>query len=459
VDCQRCINLYPETNEIGTGKAREVAALNSTPGLLLLQTIGLGPYRGLFYASNDILYAVVANKIYSVSSAWAATELGTLNSSEGQVSMADNGTSLVIVDGVSGYVVTLSGGAFVEITDPEFFPASHVGLMDGYFIFSRTDTGQFFISALNDTTFDALDIATAEGAPDNIIGLLVNNRDLWLAGTDTIEVWFNSGDADFPFQRIQGAFIEVGLAAAFSLAKMQNTIYWLGQDKSGSGMVFEASGYQPKRISTHAIEQAIQGYSSLSDAVAWTYQQNGHFFYVLSFPTANTTWVYDATTSMWHERVYTNQGDFERHRAVCHAFAYGKHVVGDYENGKLFELSETTYSDNGSAITRQRITPHATQDTKRLFFKSFQVDMETGVGLDGTGQGTDPKLMLQFSDDGGHSWSNEKWADIGKIGKRLTRAIFRRLGQSRDRVFKVTITDPIKVTFIGAEVDVEEGAN
>jgi len=459
VDCQRCINLYPEINELGTGKEREVAALVSTPGLLLLQTIGTGPIRGLIYASDSKLYAVSNNKIYSVSSLWVATELGTLNSTSGQVSMADNGISLVIVDGTDGYVVTLSSGAFVEITDPDFLPASQVAFQDGYFIFARTGTGQFFISSLNGVTFDALDIATAEGAPDDLIGLLSSNRDLWLAGTDSIEVWFNSGDADFPFQRVQGAFIEVGLAATHSLVKMRNTMYWLGQDKSGSGMVFEATGYQPKRISTHAIEIAIQGYASISDAVAWTYQQDGHFFYVLNFPSANTTWVFDASTNLWHERAYTNNGDLERHRANCHAFAYGTHVVGDYVNGKIYQLSPTTYTDNSVEITKQRVSPHVTEGLAKWIFHAFQLDMETGIGLDGVGQGTNPQVMLQFSDDGGHSWSNEKWASAGAIGRRLTRVIWRRLGMSRDRVWKLTITDPVKVTLIGAEVTAEKAVN
>ena len=326
-------------------------------------------------------------------------------------------------------------------------------------IFNRATTGQFFISGLNDVTFDALDIATAEGSPDDLVGIISDHRDLWLFGTKTTEVWFNSGNADFPFERIQGAFIEHGCAAAFSIAKMNNTVFWLGQDDKGKGVVYMATGYQPQRISTHAVEQAIQGYSNISSATAYAYQQDGHFFYVLNFPSAGTTWVFDSSTGFWHERVYNNAGTLERHRGDCYAFAHGKHVVGDYANGKLYELSLTTYTDDSVGIVRQRVSPHVTSGDRWIYYNSFQLDIVTGVGLDGTGQGTDPQAMLQFSDDGGHSWSNEKWVDIGAIGQRKTRAKWNRLGRSRDRVFKITITDPVPVTIIGANLDFVQGAS
>lgn len=459
VDCQRCINLYPEMTESGRGKEQEVAALVSTPGLLELVDLGDGAIRGEWAASNGEFFVVRANKLYRVSSSFVETELGTLNSSTGPVSMADNGLHVVVVDGEDGYVWTIGSSSFAEITDPDFPGAAQVTYQDGYFVFVKPNSGQFFISGLNDTTFDALDIATSEGSPDDIVATLSNQRDLWMFNEKTIEIFFNSGNADFPFERIQGAYIEKGCAAAYSVAKIDNTVFWLGRDEVGTGVVYSAKGYQPQKISTHAVDQAIQGYSDISDARAYAYQQDGHSFYVLNFPSANTTWVYDAATGLWHERVFTNQGVFERHRADCHAFAHGKHVVGDYENGKLYELSLSTYTDNGSAITRQRIAPHVTKGLGRIFHNGLQLDMETGVGLDGTGQGTDPKVMMQFSDDSGHSWSNEKWASIGRIGQRKARAIWRRLGVSRDRVYKITITDPVKVTLIGAELDALQGAS
>lgn len=459
VDCQRCVNLYPELNELGTGKEREVAALVGTPGLRLLQTVGSGPIRGSYTASTGTLFVVSRNKLYSVSSSWVATELGTLNSVSGLVSIADNGLHLVVVDGTDGYVWTFASSSFAEITDSDFPGATQVTYQDGYFIFFLAGLGQFFISGLNAVTFDALDIASAEGAPDDIIAIISDHRDLWLFGQTTTEVWYNSGAADFPFDRTQGAFIEHGCAAAFSVAKMNNTVFWLGRDDKGAGMVFMASGYQPQRISTHAIEQAIQGYDDVSGARAYTYQQNGHHFYVLNFPGAETSWAFDSSTNLWHERAYTNQGQFERHRADNHAFAYDTHVVGDYENGKIYALDSAYYSDNGSEITRMRISPHSTSGLKLLTCNSFQLDMEVGTGLDGIAQGTDPQVMLQWSNDGGHTWSNERWVSFGKIGQKKVRALWRRLGMYRDRVYKLKSTDPVKTVFIGAEMDVVQGVS
>lgn len=453
VDCQRCINLYPEINETGFGKEKEVASLVATPGLSLLVSTGDGPTRGMWYSSTGKLYVASGNKLYYISSSWVKTELGTLTTLSGPISMADNGVSLVVVDGTNGYVVTMASAAFAQITDPDFPGADQVTYQDGYFIFNQPDSGSFFISGLNDVTFDALDIAESEGNPDNVVGVLSDHRDLWIFNENSVEVFYNSGNVDFPFERNQGAFIEHGCAARFSIAKMNNTVFWVGKDDKGSGIVYMAAGFKPQRISTHAVENAIRGYGDISGAVAWSYQENGHHFYCLNFTSANTTWVYDTSTNLWHERVYTTQGSFERHRADNHAYAYSTHVVGDYENGNLYSLSSSVYSDNGAEITRRRVAPHLSSGMKRVFYNSFQLDIETGTGLDGTTQGTDPQAILEFSDDGGHSWSNEKWMSFGKIGQTKKRAIWRRLGQSRDRVFRVTITDPVKVVIIGAEFD------
>lgn len=453
------MNLYPEIDESGHGKEQEIASLVATPGLLLLSTIGTGPIRGEFTTSTGALFLVSGNELYQVDSSFVGTPLGVLNSSVGAVSFAENGIDLCIVDGEDGYFWSFAGSTFNQITDPAFPGAGKVTYQDGYFIFYEPNTQEFFISGLNAVTFDALDIASAEAQPDNLIGILSDHRDLWLFGTETIEIWFNSGAADFPFERIQGAFLEQGLAAPFSVAKMINTVFWLGRDNKGAGMVFMAQGYQPQRISTHAVEQAIQSYGDITDATAYTYQENGHHFYVLNFSSANTTWVYDFITSSWHERAYNNEGVLERHRASCHAYAFSKHVVGDYQNGNLYQLTSSVYSDNGAEIIRRRRAPHLTQGLKRIFHSSFQLDIETGTGLDGIAQGTDPQVMLRFSDDGGHSWSNEKWTSFGKIGQRKRRAIWRRLGQSRDRVYEVTISDPVKVAIIGAEINAMPGAS
>jgi hypothetical protein len=459
VDCQRCVNLFPEINQLGTGKEKEVAALVPTPGLRLLVTLPDSPVRCVFTASNGQVFAVGGQKFYSISSSWVATERGTLSTDSGPVSMADNGTYVVLVDGTDGFTWNMDTSTYAEIVDPDFYPADQVTYQDGYFIFNRTGTAQFFISELNAVTFDPLDIATAEGNPDDLVGILSNNQNVFLFGSKSIEGWYNSGDADFPFTRIQGGLLDVGCSAPGSIAKAVGLIFWLGGDSTGTGIVYQLQGYQPKRVSTYAIEKVIRGLTAdqIADATAFTYQQGGHLFYCLNIPGANSTWVYDASTEMWHERQYLNLWSMERHRAENHALAHGLNVVGDYDLGCIYELDPDTETDNGTYIVRERVAPHFSSGLKNVRHNSLTIDMETGVGDDGSGQGIDPKAILTWSDDGGHTWSNERWADIGKIGNKKTRVKYNRLGSSRDRVYKLRITDPVKVVLIGAELDVEEG--
>lgn len=460
--------MYPEMDELGTGKDHEVASLIGTPGLTLLQTIGSGPIRGEWYSNAPlnggtnlgIFFVVSGNTVYTVTSDWVATSIGTLQTSTGPVSMADNSIELVIVDGVNGYYVTLlTPTSVTQITDPNWLGSNTVTYQDGYFIFCAPDSKEFYLSDLNAITFNEPANSSKEGYPDNIVGFISSNRNLWLIGDQTTEVWFDSGNNLNPFEYIQGSFAEVGCVSPYAVCQAANTVFWLGKDKTGTGIAFIANGYTPQRVSTHAVELAIQNYSTISDAIAFSYQENGHVFFVLTFPTASATWVYDTITNMWHERAYTSQGVLQRIRANCYAFAFNIHVVGDYVNGNLYQMSSSVYSDNGNPITRQRITPHASKDMLRIFFQTFQLDIESGTGLDGTGQGINPQAILSWSNDGGHTWSNEHWTSLGAIGATRKRAIWRRLGISRNRVFKVTITDPVKVVMMGAEVDVVAGTS
>lgn len=455
IDAQRCINLYPKINEMGKGKDAQVASLLGTPGLRLLASLNSGPIRGSYRASNGLLYVASGNKLYYVNSSWSAQEIGELQTSSGSVDFTDNGSIMVMVDGPNGYYHTLGAATITQFTGGSWLGSTRVGFIDGYFLFNDPDTDKFFISEINSTTIDALDFATAEGAPDNLVATLVNHREVWLFGDDTIEVWYNSGDVDFPFERVSGGFIEYGCAAAFSVAKIDRINFWLGKNKQGQGIVYAAQGLSPQRISTHAVELAIQSYGDISDAKAWTYQENGHSFYVLNFTSANTTWVYDLTSRMWHERAYLSGSSLQRHRGDCHSFAYNTHVIGDYSNGNIYALESDYYTDNGQEIRRERIAPHFSNALKRITYNSFQLDAEVGVGLTGGAQGSNPQVMLQFSDDGGHTWSNEKWVSLGAQGNYKTRAIWRRLGVSRDRVFKIAISDPVKVALISAEMEVE----
>lgn len=461
-DCQRAVNLYLETDEMGTGKEGEPAALVGTPGLKLLVTLPTGPLRGVYTDTSGQLWAVGGNTLYSVSSLWVATSVGTLNTSIGAVSMADNGLEVVCVDGAYGYSWTIGTGAsFAQITDVNFLGADQVSFMDGYLIFNKPNSNEFYLSPLNAVTpFNALDIYTAESSPDTIVGQIVDQEYLYVLGSQSLEVWYDAGGAvGSTFARVQGTVQEIGLMAAFTLTKIQSTVFWLGQDTNGRGIVYMAQGFQPQRISTLAIEKVIAGLGDVSGARAFTYSQAGHAFYCLNLPGAESTWVYDLRSGQWHERAILASGAYQRSPADCHAYAYSTNVVGDYSSGNIYALDPATYTYNGTPIIRERTAPHLSKDMSRIFHNAFQLDMEMGVGLDGSAQGTDPQVMLQWSNDGGKTWSNERWASAGKLGAYLTRVIFRRLGQSRDRVYRVRISDPVKVTLIGAEIDIEQGAN
>lgn len=454
-DAQRCVNLYPEMSQSGPGPSKSIAALIGTPGLALWVALAGGGVRGLFRFTATQSVAVVGSNVWRVGSDAVATLIGTIPLGTTPVSMASNGQVVMLVTGPNGYVIDPAALSLTPISDADFHGADTVDFIDGYFVFNQPGTGKFQITNLYSTQIDPLDFATAEGAPDLLISLIVDHRELWLFGETSTEVWFNSGNVDFPFERIQGAFIEQGCAAAFSVAKMDNTVFWLAADGRGQGTVQRAAGYQPQRISTHALEFAIASYSRIDDAVAFTYQQEGHSFYQLNFPTAGKTWVFDASTGLWHERAWRNpvDGVLSRHRAQCQMAFAGETIVGDWETGNLYRLDLDTYTDNGNPLPRIRACSHLAADFKWQFFTALQIDMEAGVGLT-AGQGSDPQAMLRWSDDGGFTWSNEMWAKIGKIGERRTRVRWRRLGKSRDRVFELTITDPVKVVIVGASADV-----
>ena len=450
----RMVNLFPE---IVPEAGKESAWLQRAPGLRLLATIGNGPVRGL-WTYGGYGYVVSGSKLYKIDSAYAATELGSVSGS-GPVSLADNGTQLFIACNGPSYIYNANTNVFQQITDPDFPGAVTVGYLDGYFVFNEPNSQKVWVtSLLEGTQIDPLDFASAEGSPDGLVSLIIDHREAWLFGTNSVEVWYDAGNADFPLARIQGAYNEIGCAAAYSVAKLDNGLFWLGSDARGNGIVYRANGYTGQRISTHAVEWQIQQYDTISDAVAYTYQQDGHAFYVLIFPTANTTWVYDVATQAWHERAGFNNGAFTRHRSNCQMNFNNEIIVGDYENGNIYAFDLNVYADNGSIqkwLRSWRALPAGQNNLKRTAHHSLQLDCEAGVGLDGVTQGTTPEVMLRWSDDGGHTWSNEHWRSMGKIGQTGYRTLWRRLGMTtklRDRVYEVSGTDPVKIAIMGAEL-------
>jgi hypothetical protein len=519
----RMVNLFPEVIPEG---GKEPAFLQRCPGLAFLSTMGNGPVRGLWaFSPNDgIGFVVSGNQLFKINNAYVPTLIGTV-AGTGPVSMADNGTQLFIAANGPSYIYNNTTNAFGQITDPDFPGAVTVCYLDGYFVFNEPDSQKMWVTTLLDgTSIDPLEFASTEGSPDGLLAVVSNFREVWAFGTNSIEVWYDSGATDFPLQRIQGAFNELGCAAPYSIAKMDNGLFWLGRDRRGQGIVYRANGYQGQRISTHAVEWQIQQYGDMSDAIAYTYQQDGHSFYVLIFPTANTTWVYDAATQAWHERAGFIDGAFTRHRSNCQMAFNNKIVVGDFENGNIYAFDLDVYADNGQIqkwLRTWRALPTGQNNLKRTAHHSLQLDCETGVGLnlypayasenidtesglnlvaqyvqtylatqsgdiltteagdgfepigqyelsdtDITGYeivtnsypaapGYEPEAMLRWSDDGGHTWSNEHWSPLGRIGAYGHRTFWRRLGMTlklRDRVYELSMTDPVKVAIMGAEL-------
>jgi len=486
----RMVNLYPEILLDG---GKDAAFLQRCPGLRLLANLGTGPIRGLWVLQSDPSSALVVSgsTLYRLNRNWSAKTVGYIGGA-GPVSMADNGRQVFIAAGAYGYIFNTVSNTVTQITSENFQGAGNVAYIDGYFVFNQPGTQIFRITGLLEgSTVDGFDIGSAEGSSDVLVGLIADHRELWLFGTNSVEVWYNSGALDFPFQRVQGAFNELGCAAANSIAKLDNSVFWLGADARGRGMVYRANGYQGQRISTHAVEWQIQQYANLSDAIAFTYQQDGHSFYVLTFPSANATWVYDVSTNAWHERASWRNGEFARHRANCQMSYNGEIVVGDYENGNIYALDLDAYSDHDQPqrwLRSWRALPTGQNDLKRTAHHSLQLDCESGVGLSGddftdfygllltenndtlttengvafqvttaVAQGANPRVMLRWSDDGGHTWSNEHWAEMGRVGQYGRRVFWRRLGMTlklRDRVYEISGTDPVKIAVLGAELSI-----
>jgi len=453
-DAQRCINLYAEHNP---QDASAPSIYYPTPGLTLLSSPPVsGESRCIYTSTTGQRYEVVGSAVYSVSSSNVYTKLGTLNTLSGRVVMQDNGFDVLVVDGsIYGWTIHLSTNVMTQIVDSAFYGADRVDFVDGYFILNRPGTAQFYISNYLATSFYALNIASKSTYPDNLNTLIVMHREIWLIGEQTTEVWFNTGASDFTFGRMPGIFIEHGCVAKHSVAKHDLTVFWLSRDKDGQGVVIAGKSYAANRVSTHAIEQEFQTYSRLDDAVGYCYQQGGHPFYVLTFPTANKTWCFDMATGEWHQRGYLEaDGSVSRHRGVGHTLNAGCNLVADYATGSVYVLDPTAYTDNNNPILRVRSLPHiGGGDGKRAFFRQFIADMECGQGL--PGDTADPEIRLRWSDDRGFSWGNYVADSLGKAGVYKHVIQFQRLGYARDRVFELSWSAPVKTALIGAYIDIK----
>lgn len=519
IDAQRSINLYIETDESGFGKSK--ASLIGAPGLVTFGTCATTPVRGMLSAGAPLttgarLFAVGGSKLIEFSSGGAPTVRGDVgdDTAHTPAQMFPNGTQLLIVSAgvayidngssvapchfsgttgtvnttavahsvvtwVSGTVfnavdqgagesITINGVVYVILTYTDtthvtlssnagaqagavyFLPvlARTGALIDGYFIVQKPNSKQINISAINDgTSWNPLDFAVKEGYPDNIGAILGDHQELWLMGESTIEPWSDTGNAAFPFVRDPGAVIPMGTAAPWSGCRFSDGVAWIGADTRGTAVAYLARGFVPQRVSTYAIETAWSAYSTIADAIGWAQEWQGHQFWWITFPTANATWVYDATEKMWHERGWWNGSSIDKHRARCHAHCYGKHLVGDHTTGVIYQMSAAAYDDIGTSIHAIRTAPHISDNDGWSFFKTFRLDMENSGAVNPS---------LDWSVDGGFTFGTARTTVSGAAGV-FARYDWRRLGRSRDRIFRITITAAVKRALVDAYIDLATG--
>jgi hypothetical protein len=459
---------------VGVTQATVITALGTGTGGVGTYTINQSQTAASTQMNSATVGAVVTGAISGTTLTVSAVTSGTLV--VGQTIQGSTVTAQTIITalgtgtgGVGTYTVnnsqtvtsrTLYGlyWSVLPSTDGAFTSASAVDIVDNYFVYNRPDTQQFGASAALSPISAALSFASKDGAPDDLVTLIVDHREVYLLGEVSSEVWIDAGTSPFPFQRIPGTSTQHGIAAEFSVARLGNSFAYLSRNIRGQSQIVQMNGYVPTRISTHAVENSLTN-QVVSNAVAWTYQLEGHEVYVISFPSINLTWAYDVASGMWHKWLYTNNlGQYERARGNCCAQFQGLVMVGDYANGKIYKLDPLNYTDDGQHVRRLRRAPHLVADFQREYFDELQIQFQPGVGLP-TGQGENPQAMLRWSDNGGSTWSNEHWTTIGLIGKYANRAIWRRLGTARDRVFEVSISDPVKAVIISANLKSSVGEN
>ena len=418
------------------------------------------------------------------------TALGTGTGGTGTYTVSNSQT----VGSETMYALNFS---VIPSSDGAFTGADVVDIVDNYFIYNNPNTQQWAASNILSPITYSLSFASKFTGPDNLVSLIADHGQVYLLGEQTSEVWADAGTFPFAFQRIPGSSSQHGIAAKFSVSRVGNSFAYLSKNIRGQAQIMLMNGYFPERISTHAVENTLVN-DNVSDAVAWTYQQEGHEVYVISFPSLDITWAYDVSTGMWHKWLWCdNFNNYHRHRGNCVANFQNMLLVGDWENGIIYELDPNNYTDNGQNIRRLRRTPHLVTDFQREYFEELQIHFQPGVGIQNPnavipsaapvnqspfyiynnqnytillGQnliignltdtsGVSPQAMLRWSNDGGSTWSNEHWVSIGKEGKYKNRAIWRRLGQARDRVFEVVVTDAVKCVIVSANLKASVGEN
>lgn len=405
------------------------------------------------------------NAVLSDSSGYipAGTTITSINYNTPSITMSQNATNNNATD-----LITLTIQPFGQITDPAVVQSSRLMFIEGFILANQVGTRTFIVSGPTPytQTFPGSFFSLKDSSTDNLITIMENNREGWMVGERTSEVWDNNQgtNQNFPFSRVPGVGPQIGCSAQHSISRMGPSLVWLAKNEQGENIAIATEQYSWRRISNHAVETAFASYPLVSDAIGYVYEEAGHMFYVLTFPTADVTWVYDDTASAlmgkpcWHQRLSFDPVAcvYHRHRSNCYMDFQNLRLVGDYQTGQIHQMSRAFYSDAGNPLRAQRRCKHVwkKKDRTRVAQSSLQIEFTPGVGLQ-VGQGSNPQAMLRWSNDGGFTWSNEYWRSIGAAGATRNRAKWNRLGRARDRIYEVNMSDPVPRDIIGATLFAE----
>lgn len=456
VGIERTLNFYPEFTESPGAKTQSV--LYCRPGMERFGSAAAeNPTRAIYNAQGR-LFRIAGGLLGELTAAGVTTERGTVANDAQPAQMTDNGPNggqMFVVSARSGYVYDLATntGPTLVVSDVDF-----CAFMDGFVVALDAETSTLKASNLLDASVWPADmIARRNIAQDPWVSMVVNNREIWLFGTRTTDIYYNNGGAPYPFGPVDGASVPYGIVAPWSAAIVAGRIMWLSQAASGSGVVLMSEGRDARPASDQAVEYAIQTYGDISDAVGWSYKLFGHEFYILEFPSAGKTWAYDTRTGIWCEVATHDEttGQELPWKARWHVWLYDKHIVGDRATGQLFTLNPDRMFDDDTLIRRVRRAPHIVSSLNRVRYDGLRLDIQTGLGLS-TGQGEDPQVMMRYSDDGGRTWGNERWKSAGKIGEYKRLVEWSRLGTARQRVFEVTFSDPVPWAVMNAYISAEQ---
>src|ERR1700744_5697280 len=465
---EECINWFAETNESGAfiGSqaygGREAGSLKSyfgTPGLSVFSTLPAGPVRGTF-TQNGRAFAVADDQLVEVMADGSFVPRGTVATDSNPASICANSIQLLVVSGGHAYCLTFATNVLVEVTSQLVGVPVQCDCSDTFGVVMFQNSNKFQISQVLDfTTWPGQLVDEVSVYSDNIVSIIFNHRELWVFGQKRTQVYQDTGSTEV-YDVISGALIENGCAATFSTVRLDNSVFWIGQDERGALMAWRSNGYTPARISTHAVEVWLSRQNNLSQLVSYSYQDRGHLFWVLYVPNSDCSWVYDVGESLWHKRAMWNSANavYGPHQSWNHMYAFGKHLVGDWGSGNLYQLSFENLTDNGTLIRRLRRAPTITNEKEWMYHLQMTVDFEAGVGpqpalVDGDGNPRQPLAVLRWSDDRGRTWSNDHARGCGMAGQYGKRVFWMRLGRSRNRVYELVVTDPIKWVITDAYLD------